>query len=45
VFFHGEVLEGITFADLHKGDHVEFEFAEDTRGRGPRAGRVRRIES
>jgi CspA family cold shock protein len=45
LFFHRSAVEGVTFDDLHSGDHVEFDVEPDPRGRGDHAVHVRRTEA
>lgn len=40
VFFHSSSLEGVTFAELQKGEAVEFE--TEASDKGPRAAHVTR---
>ncbi len=43
VFFHRNDLEGVEFASLSKGQEVEFEMGQDSKGR-PQAVKVRLAE-
>jgi CspA family cold shock protein len=44
LFFHSSALVNTTFDALRRGDRVEFDKEQDTRGRGERAVNVRKIE-
>ncbi len=44
IFFHLSSVEGVPFEELHEGQSVEYDLAEDDgrgRNKGPRAGTVR----
>lgn len=45
VFFHHSAMEPGEFDALHEGEELEFTVEQDPRGRGSRAGNVRRSNS
>jgi CspA family cold shock protein len=45
VFFHSSALVNTNFDSLRRGDLVEFDKEQDTRGRGERAVNVRKVQS
>ena len=44
LFFHRNEIEGVEFSSLRAGQEVEFEMAQDSKGR-PQAVKVRLVET